>query len=163
MRKAGARENRQLLSPHQGIEPVDDGYARLDELAWIVARGRVQRLSVDVHALFGDHGRAAVLRAAHAVKNTAQHIHGNGQLNAAAQEAGCAGIHAQAAAAFKQLHQGSIAADLQDAPAPDPPIRLADLHQLVIGNARHMVHQHQRPDQLFYGAVFFKHPPSLPD
>ena len=82
--QTAAREHRQFLPAYQGVQAVNSGDARLDKLAGIVPGGGVQRLAVDVPAYLGDDGGAAVARFAHAVKHAAQHVHGQGQLNAPA-------------------------------------------------------------------------------
>ena len=81
----------------------------------VVAGGGVHRAAVDVQALVGDDARAAVVGPAHAVKDAAQHVRGDGQLHAAAQEADLACPRLMPAGAFKQLHQRLV---LVRPPAP---------------------------------------------
>ena len=72
MGQAGAGEDGQLLSPHQGVQPVDGGDARLDKLVGVVPGGGVHGQAVDVPVLVGQDGGAAVDGLAHAVEHPAQ-------------------------------------------------------------------------------------------
>ena len=80
VRQTAHRKHGQFLPSYQRIESVDGRDARLDKFIGIVARGGIDRLSVDVHLLFGNDGRAAVAGIAHAVEHPPEHIFGHGKL-----------------------------------------------------------------------------------
>ncbi|MPM66322.1 hypothetical protein SDC9_113229 [bioreactor metagenome] len=86
MRQAGAGEHRQFLSANQRVEPVDRGDTRLNELAGVISRGGVHGRTVDVQVLFRNQRRPFVDGLAHAVKDSAEHIGSNVQLNALAEK-----------------------------------------------------------------------------
>ena len=60
MGQAVAREDRQLLPTDQRVHPVDDGDPRLDKVARIQARRRVDGHAVDVEFQVAPLGRTAV-------------------------------------------------------------------------------------------------------
>ena len=161
--QAAAGEHGELLAPDQGVQAVDGGHAGLDELGRIVPGGGVHGVAVDVEMLLRDQGGAAVLGLAHAVEDPAQHIGGHVQLDGPAHEAGLGGADPKALGALEELHQRPIAVDLQHLAPADGTVLLDDLHQLVVLDALHLVHQHQGADDLGNGTIFLLHqfrPPS---
>ena len=157
VRKTGAGEDRQLLATDKGVQAVDRGNAGLDKFVRVIACGRVHRKTVDVLHLGGQNLRPAVLRMAHAVEDAAKHILGHGQLQRMAQEADLAVLQVDAGRVFKQLHDGGIAAALQNLAVPDLAVRQLQLGQLVVGDALDVFDDHQRPGDLTDGTVFADH------
>ncbi|MPN55653.1 hypothetical protein SDC9_203337 [bioreactor metagenome] len=74
VRQSVAGEYRQLLAADQRRQRVDGRDPRVDEVARVLARHRVQRQSVDVHALASVDLAAAVARLAESVEGTAEHV-----------------------------------------------------------------------------------------
>ena len=163
MRKAAAGEHRELLATDQGVEAVDGGHAGLDELGGVVPGGGVHGVAVDVEMLLRDQGGAAVLGLAHAVEDPAQHVGGHVELDGPSHEAGLRRTDPKALGALEELDQGAVAVDLQHLAPADGAVLLDDLHQLVVLDALHLVHQHQRAYDFGYGTIFLLHqfrPPS---
>jgi hypothetical protein len=77
VRHTGAGEERQFLAAQQGIHAVDGRDAGLDVIARINARGRVDRLPVDIGITVGQWLRAAVQRFAQTVEDTSEHFFGH--------------------------------------------------------------------------------------
>ncbi len=84
--KTRAREEREFLSPDQRIEEVDRGDPRLDEFVRVVPGEGVHGVAVHVQVLLRDDGRPIVDRAAEPVKDPPQHIDGDTELHAFAEE-----------------------------------------------------------------------------
>ena len=72
--KSGAGEYGQLLPSDQSVQPVDGGYAGLDEFRRVVPGRRINRQAVDVHPGVGDDFRTAVNGPSQSVKDAAKHI-----------------------------------------------------------------------------------------
>ena len=162
MGQAGPAENWQLLAPDQGVQSVDGGDARLDELVGVVPGGGVHGQAVDVPVLLGQNLRAAVDGLAHAVEHPAQHVAGHAQLEGVAQEAHLGLLQVDAGGGLEQLHHGVVAVDLQHLAAADGAVGQLDLAQLVIGDAGHAAHHHQGAVDLLYGTVFLDHSSAPP-
>ena len=160
--QAGPAENWQLLAPDQGVQSVDGGDARLDELVGVVPAGRVHGQAVDIPVLVSQDGRSAVDGPAHAVKDPAQHVLRHPQLEGVPQKADLGLRQIDAHRALKQLHHGGITVDLQHLAAADGTVRQLDLPQLVIGDALHMVHHHQGAGDLLDRLIFPNHSASSP-
>ncbi len=162
MGQAGAGEDGQLLPADQGVQPVDGGDARLDELVGVVPGRRVHGQAVDVPVLLGQDLRAAVDGPAHAVEHPAQHVGGHAQLQRMAQEADLGVRQVDAGGGLKQLHHRGVAVDLQHLAPADGAVVELHLHQLVVGDAVHHADHHQRTGDLLYGSVFPDHASSPP-
>ena len=87
VREAGAGEDRELLAADQGVEPVDGRDAGLDDVARVVARGRVERRAVDVEARLGHRRRQPVARPTEAVEHAPEHLARDAQVQRLAAEA----------------------------------------------------------------------------
>ncbi len=157
VRQTGAGEDRQLLAAHEGVQTVNRGDARLDELVGVVARGGVDGQAADVEILLGQQLRAAVDGLAHAVKDTAEHVLGHAQLQRVAEEADLRVAQIDARGVLEQLHDGAVAVDLQHLAAADGAVVELDFAQLVIGDALHLINDHQGAGDLPDGAVFLHH------
>ena len=81
VRQAGAGEDRQLLAAHQGVKAVDGGNAGLNKLGRVIAGGGVHRGAVDIDVFDRQDVGAAVNRFAETVKDAAEHVGSNPQLN----------------------------------------------------------------------------------
>ena len=157
MGQAGRREDGQLLAADEGVQPVDRGDARLDELLRVAAGRRVHRQAVDVHALLGQNLRAAVDRAAEAVEDAGEHILRDAQLHAAPEEADAGVGEVDAGRGLEELDQRVAAVDLQHLAAALFAAGKLDLTQLVEGDALHAADQHQGACDLLYGTIFLRH------
>ena len=157
MGQAGAGENGQLLAPHQGVQPVDGGDARLDKLVGVVPGGGVHGQAVDVPVLVGQDGGAAVDGLAHAVEHPAQHIPGHPQLEGVPQESDFRFRQVDAGGVLKELDHGGVSVDLQHLAPADGAIAEFDLPQLVIGDPPDPVHHHQRAGDLLNRLIFPDH------
>jgi len=73
-RKTRTREDRQLLSTDERVEPVDGRDACLDEVSRLFTAERVDRRARDVEALLRDDGRAAIDGLAGTVQDTAEQL-----------------------------------------------------------------------------------------
>ena len=113
MGQAGAGEDGQLLAAHQGIQAVDGGDARLDELVGVVPGGGVHGQAVDVPVLLGQDLRAAVDGLAHAVEHPAQHVAGHAQLEGWPRKRTLDSARLMPAEGLKELNHGVVAVDLQ--------------------------------------------------
>ena len=160
--QAGAGEDGQLLAADQGIQSVDGGDARLDELVGVVPGGGVHGQAVDVPVLLGQDVRAAVDGLAHAVEDPAQHVAGHGQLQGVAQEADLGVLQIDAGRGLEELDHGVVAVDLQHLAAAQGAVGELDLAQLIVGDALDLLDHHQRAVDLLYGAVFTDHQNSPP-
>lgn len=157
VRQTGAGEDGQLLAAHQRVQPVDGADTGLNELVGIVPGGGIHGQAVDVHVLVGQQGGAAVDRLTHAVEHTAQHVGGYAQLQGVSQKTDPGVPQIDTGGGVEQLHYGPVAVDLQHlAPAHLAAVQL-DLRQLVVGDALHVLHHHQRPGDLVNGTVFLHH------
>ena len=160
--QAAHAEHGQLLAAHEGVEAVDGGDTRLDELVGVVARGGIDGLAVDVHHLFGEHGLSPVAGVAHAVKDAPEHIARDGEFLRVTQKARAALGHLQSLRIFKELHDGAALVDLEHLAAAERAVFAHDLHELVVGDALDAVDEHQGSDDLADGLIFLKHPLPLP-
>ena len=88
MGKTAHRKYREFLTSDQSIESVYRRNTRLNKLVGVVAGGGVDGFAVDVEALFGDNGRAAVTGTSHTVKNSAQHVFRHRKFKPSAEETG---------------------------------------------------------------------------
>ena len=157
MRKTRAGEDRQLLPAHEGIEPVDGGDARLDELVGIVARGGIHRKPVDIAVLVGKDLRTAVDRLTHSVEDATEHIARYGKLQRMTEEADFGLGKVDARGRLKKLHHRAVTVDLKHLAAAHTAVGEADLGKLVIGDALHTVNDHQRSRYLTDRFVFTDH------
>ena len=157
VRQARAGEDRQLLPAHERVESVDARNAGLDKLVGVVARRGVHRKAVDVAVLVGNDGRAAVDGLTHAVENAAQHVARHGELERMAQKADARIGEVDARRRFKQLHDRAVAVDLEHLAAARAAVGEDDLCQLVIRDALHMVHDHQRAGNFADRLIFTDH------
>ena len=157
MGQAGAGENGQLLPPHQGIQPVDGGDARLDELVGVVPGGGVHGQAVDVPVLVGQDGGAAVDGLPHAVEHPAQHVPGHPQLERVPQKADLGLRQVDAGGVLKELDHGGVPVDLQHLAPADGAVAELNLPQLVIGDPLDPVDHHQRAGDLLYRLIFPDH------
>ena len=155
--QAGAGEDGQLLAAHQGVQAVDGGNARLDELIGVVPGGGVHGQAVNVPVLLGQNGGAAVDGHAHAVEHPAQHIAGHAQLEGVAQEAHLGLGQVDASGGLKQLDHGGVAVDLQHLAAADGAVGQLHLGQLVVGDVLHHFDHHQRGRDLLDGFILSDH------
>ena len=162
MGQAGAGEDRQLLSAHQGVQSVNGADASLDELVGIVPGRRVHRQSVDVPVLLRQDVGAAVNGPTHAVEYPPQHVGGHTQLQGVSQEADLGIRQVDAGCGFKELDHSGISVDLQHLAAADGAVLQLHLYQLVIGDVLHHADHHQRADNLLHGSVFSDHTCSPP-
>ena len=160
--QARAGEDGQLLAAHQGIQAVDGGDARLDELVGVVPGGGVHGQAVDVPVLLGQNLRAAVDGLAHTVEHPAQHVAGHAQLEGVAQEAHLGLGQVDARGGLKELNHGVVAVDLQHLAAAHGAVGQLNLPQLVVGDAGHPAHHHQGAVDLLYGTVFLDHSSAPP-
>ena len=97
----------------QSIHAIDGGDAGLDEVAWINAGGRVDRLTIDIGILVGQRLRAAIQRAAQAVENTPQHLFRYRDCQRAAQEAHVCSVNRKPGGAGKNFHHRHAFAHFQ--------------------------------------------------
>ena len=104
MRQTGSRENRQLLTPDQGIQTINGGHARLDELIGVISGCRIHRQTVDVPALVRQDLRSLVNGTAQAVEDAAQHIGRHAQLHGSSQETHLAVGQVNSRGVFIKLH-----------------------------------------------------------
>ena len=160
--QTGAGENGQLLSTDQGIQAVDGGDARLNELVGVVPGGGVHGQAVDIPVLVGHDVGAAVNGTAHAVEHPAQHVAGHGQLQGVAQEPDLGLGQVDAGGGLKELDHGVVAVDLQHLAAADGAVGQLDLGQLVVGDALDLAHHHQRAVDLLDCAIFPNHASAPP-
>ena len=63
---------------------------------------------------------------------------------------------------FKKLYDGPIAINFQYFSAADFAVRAHDIHQFVIFDALHALHQHERPNHFADRFIFLKHRRRLP-
>ncbi len=157
MGQARAGKDRQFLATDQGVQPVNGGDPCLDKLRRVVPGIRVHRGAVNIQPPLGDDGRGAVLGPSQTVKDPAQNLRGNAQLNTFPEEAHFAFVEIQAGGALKELHQGDVAVDLQNAAPADLPACQLNLDQFPVFDPFDLFHKHQRSYQFTYGPVFFKH------
>ena len=162
VRQAGAGKDGQLLAADQGVQAVDGGDTRLNELIGVVPGGGVHGQAVDVPELLGQDGGAAVDGLAHAVKDPAQHVAGYAELQRMAQEADLGLGQIDAGGGLEKLDHGGIAVDLQHLAAADGAVGQLDLAQLVVGDALDLLDQHQGSVDLLNGAVFTNHSSAPP-
>ena len=162
VRQAGAGENGQLLSAHQGVQAVDGGNAGLNKLVGVVPGGRVHGQAVDVPELLGQDLRSAVDGTAHAVEHPPQHVAGYAQLQRVAQKTDLGLGQVDAGRCLEQLHNGVVAVDLQHLAAAHGAVGQLNLPQLVVGDAGHPAHHHQGAVDLLYGTVFLDHSSAPP-
>ena len=162
VRQAGAGEDGQFLAADQGVQAVYRGYARLDELGGVGAGGGVHGQAVNVAVRVGQDLRAAVDGLAHAVEDAAQHILRDAQLQRVTQEADLRAREVDALCRLKQLHDCGIALDFEDLAAADIAVRQLKLAQLVVGDAFHLLDDHQRIRDLAYGFILSDHSSSPP-
>ena len=87
MRQAGRGENRQFLSADQSIQSVDGRDTGLNKFLRVSAGCRVHRQTVDVAPFIRNDLRAAVNRVAQSVEDAGEHILGDAELHALAEEA----------------------------------------------------------------------------
>ena len=157
VRQTRTREDGQLLPADKGVQTVDARNAGLDELVRVVARRGVHRKAVDVAVLVGDDLGAAVDGLAHAVEDAAQHVARHGELERVAQKADTRIGEVDACRCLKQLHDRAVAVDLKHLAAARAAVGEDDLCQLVIRDALHVVHDHQRAGNFANGLIFTDH------
>ena len=152
-----AREDGELLTADEGIQSVDGGDTRLDELGGVEAGGGVDGGTVDVQRLVRNQGRAVVDGFTHTVEHAAQHMLGHGQLHAVAGEAHLGLGQVQSCRGLKELYQHVTAVDLQDTATADFAIGKLDLTQLVVLDTLHLLDQHKGAGDFFYSLIFTDH------
>ena len=162
VRQTGAGKDGQLLPTDKGVQAINGGNAGLDKLVGIVAGGGIHGKAVDIPVFLRQNGRSVINGLAHAVEHTAQHIAGNRQLQRMAQKPDFGVGQIDTGRGFKQLYNGGIAVDLQHLAAPGGAIGQLDFRQLIVGDALHMVHYHQRSRNFADRFVFTDHCASSP-
>ena len=157
MRQTAHGEYGKFLPADERIQPVDGRDTRLDKFVWIVTRGGIDGLAVDIHALFGNDGRAAVARVAHAVEHAPEHIFRDGEFEAVPQKLCAARGDLQPLRIFEELDERPVALDFEHLAAADPAVLLHDLDEFVVLDPFHALDEHERPDNFFDGLIFLKH------
>ena len=107
--------------------------------------------------LIGNDGRAAVDGLTHTVKDAAEHIARHRELERMAQKADARIGEVDAGGGFKKLHDRTVAVYLKHLAAARAAVGEDDLRQLVIGDALHMVNDHQRAGDLTDRLIFTDH------
>ncbi len=153
VRKAAAREDRQLLPAHERVQPVDGRDARLDEVVGEVAGRRVDRLAVDRSPDLGDDLRSVVARPAEAVEDTTEHVARDSELERAAKEAHLGVRGVGAARALERLHERDVLVDLEHVAERVRPVRELELHELAIGHVGDALDEQQGPDDVAGGHI----------
>ncbi len=143
MGQAGTGKDGKFLSPHQGIETVDGGNARLDELPGVGAGDGVDGLAVHVTAQPGNDGWTVVAGLADTVEYPAEYVRGEGHFKRRLQETDPGIIQAQVVRAFEDLHHYQfIGAENDLAVAFLTPL-VADAHAVAEGHAGHTPEKEQ--------------------
>ncbi len=163
VRQTASREHGQFLTTNQGIEPINGRNACLDEFVWIVASRRIERFTIDIHALFRNQCRTIITRIAHTIKNATEHIHRHAEFNSMTKETCTGSINTKSVTAFKKLNKGFVVVYFEHFATAFFAVFLCNFDQFVVGNPFNTVHQHQRTNNFLNRAIFFQHfysPPS---
>ena len=79
-----------------------------------------------------------------------------------AQEADAGVLQVDAGAGLKELDHGVVAVDLQHLAAADVTVGQLDFAQLIVSDALHLAHHHQRAVDLLYGFILADHASASP-
>ena len=157
MGKTGCGEDRKFLPTYQGVQSVNGGNPRLNKFRGVVTCGGIDRGAVDVRRFFRNQTRAAVDRFAHAVEHTPEHVRRNRQFHPVSRKTHLGLRQIESGGGVEKLHQHVPSVDLQNAAPTHLAVRQFNLAQFVVLDALHLLDQHQRSGDFFYGSVFSNH------
>ena len=138
-----AREDGQLLATNQGRRAVDGGHAGVDAAAGVLAADGVDGGAVDVAPLVGVQLAQAVNGAARAVKDTAQHLLGQGNVHGLSGEVGGGVLQRDATGTLKHLEHRPVALDENDTAIAAGAVGHHQLGHLVVRHAGDPFQGHQ--------------------
>ena len=162
MGQTGSGEYGELLTSDEGVQSVDGGNAGLNELCGICSRSGVHGQTVYVTVRLGKYLRTVVDGLTHSVKDTAEHILGNAQLQRVTQKTHSRLGKVYALCGLEKLNDGSVTVYLKHLAAADLAVGQLKLRQLVVGDALNVIDYHEGACYLSYGFILFNHASSPP-
>ena len=157
MGKTAHREHGELLTSYERVKTVYRGNSRLNKFVRTFSCGGIDRFAVYVHILFGDNRRAAVLRVAHTVENSSEHVFGNGKFLSFSDKNGFGRRNLQALRAFEKLNESFIFIYFENLAVTDFAVFLSYFDEFVILCAFDAFDEHYRSYDFLYGFIFLKH------
>ena len=143
------------MSTDKSVESVDCADTRLNKLVWIVACDRIDWSAVDVELHFRNNRCATVTRSAHTVKNSAQHIFADAELDAVSQESCLCGCHLDTLRRLEKLDEGFVAIDFKHLACTNFAVFLTDFNEFVVFDALNALDESERADDFSYGVILF--------
>src|SRR6266545_2993843 len=156
VRQPRTREQRELLTPHERVQPVDRRDAGLDELRGVLPRVRVDGGALDLDPLLRDDRRSSVRGFAGPREDAAEHFPRDGQLDGLPEEldARCA---VDSGSPLEDLHDDDTRRGIEDLAPFAPAVRQVDLDEFVVPDGLRLLDEDERSRDLRDRAVLLRH------
>ena len=154
MGKSGCGEDRQLLTPDQGVHSIDGGDSGLDEIRGAVPCPGVDSGSDDVELFLGNDLRSAVEGLSCSGEDPSQHVPGDGHLHGLAQEAdGC--IPVDSGGTLEDLNDDDVIGGIENLSSLHGSIGHPDADHLLVSDGLGLLDEDERSGDLGDCLVLF--------
>ena len=154
VRETGLGEDRQLLTPDQGVHSIDGGDTGLDEIRRAVPCPGVDGRSDDVELFLGHDPGTAVQGLSGSGEDPAEHVLGDGHLHGLAEEAhGC--VLVDTGGSLEHLDDHEVVGRVEDLSPPHGAVGHPDVDHLVVTDGLRVLDVHEGTRDLGDRLVLF--------